>query len=273
MPTNYNTVVLATAGLVNFYETNEASGSTAPDSVGTNTGALNSGVTKGATGLTAGGGTDYAFGAANSGVTSSTPFVPGGSSVFSVEWLMKPSARPSVMGWCQVGPNDKASGGFVVWGDDSTAPSITVNGSVRISGGSPISIGTVYHVVVTYDGTNWRLYINATQRYASPPSDPAPVFTSGFKFGGGIPGFGPNTLTYSQFVGTMGKLAFYNVALSSSTVTNHYNNIPTDTTGSILDTGMSGGFARKAAAMLGGFSAFRRIFDLNPQGIYVPQGA
>lgn len=216
---NYVTVVLATAGLVDFYETNEASGSTAPDSVGTNTGTLNTGVTKGAAGLTAGGGTDYSFASGNSGVSSATAFVPGGSNEFSIEMLFKASTFSTTQVQLGVFGAD-GNTGVILWVYNKNTIAFEWNNSESYFSVTTIVTGAVFHIVLTYDGTQVRGYQNGVIRYPA-TTKTARSFTGGWVFGGNS----FHHINLAAYQGVEGKLAFYNVALDATTITNHYDAI------------------------------------------------
>ena len=83
-----------------------------------------------------------------------------------------------------------------------------------LTGPKPVA-GTTYHVVVTYDGANSRMYVNGAQVDVEPSTgallDNAAIFTVGAKSSGG-----------GNFAGTIDEPAVYNTALSAATVLAHY---------------------------------------------------
>ena len=82
--------------------------------------------------------------------------------------------------------------------------------------GPALIVGTRYHVVVTYDGTWIRLYINGVQVDASPSSNVLLDTTAvRSRWGRSRRGGG-------DFAGTIDEPAVYRQALSASMVNAHY---------------------------------------------------
>jgi hypothetical protein len=75
--------------------------------------------------------------------------------------------------------------------------------------------GTWYHLVVTYTGTQLRLYVNGTQHGLSGSIVSVEDHTTPMRVG--------NRPVTDHFGGTLDEIAIYGYALSAQQVTEHYN--------------------------------------------------
>ena len=71
---------------------------------------------------------------------------------------------------------------------------------------------TAYHVVGTYDGSNLRIYVNGDLKGTQQRSGAIVDGAGNLSIGGS-----------SWWNGTLDEVAFYNTALSSTQVRDHYN--------------------------------------------------
>ena len=139
------------------------------------------------------------------------------SNTFSAEAWVYPKASGTTMSPLA---SQNATNGFAItatsgnlWqatiGNGTSTTSVTSSATVSTSGWT--------HLVTTYDGTNLKLYVNAsptpTAATYSPVSSPTPL----------VIGAGYGTAIQSSFKGYIDEVAIYNYALSPTQVTAHYN--------------------------------------------------
>jgi hypothetical protein len=156
------------------------------------------------------------------------PFTPGlNPNVFTVEaWLNPTDVDGTISGptHCALSSGDFASprAGWLIYqsGEGWNLRMYNRNGtatSLSISGGGAVSPGSWYHVVVTFDGTTARLYINGAEVASGNPTSYIPGSSGGFAVGTRADGFFP-------WNGVADEVAFYGTALSASEVSAHYQN-------------------------------------------------
>lgn len=211
-PPTYDQTILATPGIIHYYPLNNLAGSTSVnDLVGTMNSDLVSGVTFG----TAGGCGD--------GSTCASGFNLG------AQQIRIGATNPGP--WPASGPFSIELGFYITSGSSSYQRIIGTTADnaqmyLQFSGGTLGVYPTTSTVrpddnawhfwVFTWSGTTWSHYNNGVA-VGGPASSPAPDYPSSTD----KTSIGDNSQAING--GKMQKVAFYNVALSASTVTAHYN--------------------------------------------------
>jgi hypothetical protein len=80
----------------------------------------------------------------------------------------------------------------------------------------PLAIGTWYHIVVTYDGVTFRIYVNGVQANSIAETGVLSFGTGALWLGG------YNTVGGYGFIGTIDEVAIYPRALTAGQIANHY---------------------------------------------------
>lgn len=96
-----------------------------------------------------------------------------------------------------------------------------LNTSLDLSGGGPVTAGAWHHVVITYDGTTARLYVNGTEAISGQPSGTPKVFVANPD---GPFVIGARSDFAFPWAGVADEVALYTNALSASDVLAHYQN-------------------------------------------------
>lgn len=92
------------------------------------------------------------------------------------------------------------------------------NGASVATGTTTVTTGRAYHAAAVYNGTNITLYLNGIQE-AQANTTPGTTPTLGMLVGASYAGTGTPTF---YFDGRIDEVAFYNTALSQTTLKNHY---------------------------------------------------
>jgi Concanavalin A-like lectin/glucanases superfamily len=92
------------------------------------------------------------------------------------------------------------------------------SGRLFLHGSTHLSVGAVYHVVIAFDGTNVRSYVNGLLDQTM--SDPGAV--GYFRNVTGLQIGGQTSSSDASFPGTIAHVAVYGSALSAATVVNHF---------------------------------------------------
>lgn len=209
----YSQTVVATTGVLSYWRLNETSGTSAADSVGTNTGTYTAGFTLNQSALINADATAHSVSLNGSTgyVTMGEPSSLNLTGAFSVEcWFKTPSigTQQNLFGNWDGG----AGSGYGLW-LNSGVVGLRINGTTPVASGA-LSSNTVYHAVGTYDGTNARLYVNGSL-VAGPTAASAPTTnTNPFLVGQEHSGV--------FYDGQIEEVAVYNQAMSAANVTNHY---------------------------------------------------
>jgi hypothetical protein len=210
--TSYSQVILSD-GPASYWRLNEASGTTAADSAGTNDGTYYNGAAPNAPGPVKDAGTAATFDGVDDmiGVPNAAGLDP--TSAISVEvWV-----RPSAIGTGYQNISDK--GGQYLLRVDNTAEGSRLSFFVTIAGnpeprisGPVLTAGTLYHVVGTYDGSNVRLYVDGTLAGTVARTGPIDVGTLPLEISHASEGINA----------TIDEVAFYDYALTGQQVAEHY---------------------------------------------------
>jgi hypothetical protein len=222
----YKGTILSTSGLQSYWRFGETSGTTAKDLVGGKDGTYTNGVTLNQSGAIAGDSDPAAsFDGSNDFVGYGDNYGFAGTASFSAEaWVNQTLAHS---GWSarifdKVNYGTNRDGWLVVNQAGDNLAFIRYSGSAQAGTSVGAAAGLItagngwHHLVVTYDGTNMRLYVDGVLR-AGPSSSTYAMnahtspFAVGATSGGGNP-----------FPGLIDDVAIYNVALSAQQVEEHY---------------------------------------------------
>lgn len=203
----YDIVVEATTGIVSYWKLQETGGDLAADSVGSNPLTINSGVVPGLSGCR--GLTAYEFTASCTGLLTSNLLGANGAGAFSYDMWICPSSTSGrgVLASCDSG----SSGWFALLDSGNIAWQTSDHGFYPE--GTSLSVGTWYHVAVTYNNGTVNMYVDGVNVCSGPNSFSS---TSGAStiVGSDVSGRG--------FAGLMQQVAFYGVELTAAQVAAHY---------------------------------------------------
>lgn len=218
----YADEVLADSPLA-YYRLGESSGTSMVDSSGNgHDGSYVGSPTLGATGLL-GGDSDTAM-VADSGKYATTPTGSWKSqSTVTVEALINPSAISGTLPNRFIGNDDElgASRSYSLDLDTSghLAATLWIAGSQRFCTGSTVLVtGNAYHVVMTYDGTDIKVYVNGVEDGNTSYSGTIQAGTAEIYIGCDPY---PDYRTTWRFQGTIDEVAIYSGALSSTRIAAH----------------------------------------------------
>jgi hypothetical protein len=234
---SYNSIVLAESGLVSFYELDESTGTSAADSKGTNTGTYTGGFTLGQTGVS---GQSVLFNGTSGYVTVPTSASLEITTNITLELWFKLTGAATTATWnkmlekgysadvspfvnytlgANTGTTAASAGHFVGTGGKTLDFCLTLGGVFNECFSNTIPLTNVwYYVVGTYDGSVMKIYVNGTLENSltvsgSITNSAQPLMIGAHNRGGSIAEY---------FPGTIDTVAVYNVALSSTAVSNHY---------------------------------------------------
>jgi hypothetical protein len=201
-----------TSGLVSYYKMDETSGSTMVDSHGTNNGTI-SGATINQTGKV---GKCYSFDGVNNYVATASNLGISGNQVRSFcGWLKSSKTNYSTEGYFFSAGGDGPNLHFGCAARGNPATWNVTEGNVWRNTGSSVSTDWT-HVVVTYDQSNIRTYINGslvdTFSYSSSNITNAPLYLSRY--------LGSST---AWFQGLIDEVGIWNRALTASEISELYN--------------------------------------------------
>lgn len=208
-------------GPLAYYRLDEATGTIADDISGNmNQGTLHGTITLGVTGLlTSGGDTAMTFDGTTGYISLPTSLIPTGSGhAWSLECWCRVTSLPGSTWNSMVNMGTISAGtlaGIYINNTGGTVTFAVGTGSVNIFSSTHVATNTTYHVVGTYDGTNIRLYVNGSL-VAGPSAVTVNLGTTYASIGA------DSSPAQEFFGGTIDEAAFYNYALSSGQVSNHY---------------------------------------------------
>src|SRR4029077_10291164 len=219
----YKQVILAETGLLRYYRMDTASGTVLTDSSGNGkNGTISGTVTYGTTGLIRGDtNTAMTFSVAGtSSISIPTTGLPTGANHWSVECWVKMPSLPSggttyFMCLC-LGTVTTGGKTIAIYYFAGTTKSFVLdndNGFDIASTAAPVA-GTTYHLVGTYDGSKMQFYVNGTAQNTGTAA------TMNLTYGSAYIG---NDGSGDYFGGIIDEVAIYNVTLTATQVTNHYN--------------------------------------------------
>jgi hypothetical protein len=214
--------VLGTTGLSSYWRLGEAPGAgTAAAEQGSVTGSYGAGVTLGQPGLLTGDSNTAAGVSGGSGslIGFGDAFDFAGARKFSLETWVKASST-DIYARRILSKELSNAAGLQGWflASLNTRLQFTrlLNGNYESVSGPPLQANTRTHLVITFDGTTLRMYINGTLIASSPSSqgmlDTSAAFTIGAKAGGG-----------GGFDGTIDEPSVYdNTVLTPAQIDTHY---------------------------------------------------
>jgi Concanavalin A-like lectin/glucanases superfamily/Bacterial Ig-like domain (group 2)/Immunoglobulin I-set domain len=204
-------------GPVAYWRLDETSGTNLNDTYNNNNGTYSGAETLGAASLIFGS-SDPAVTFA--GGTATVPYNPGlNPSTFTIEFWAEPTALAASY---VLALQDRSTGGrrgYAVQFDNVTSGwdfTLGTNNTqfATVSSGSPVQVGTLYHVVASYDGTTARLYVNGVL------VNSAPIVYAAVS--------NAVNLTIASRNGnnaapaTLDEVSLYNYAFTSTQVSTHY---------------------------------------------------
>lgn len=213
---------MGTAGLSGYWRLGEAPGATtAAAEQGSMTGSYGTGVTLGRPGLLTGDSNTAAglSGGSGSLIGFSDAFDFVGTRTFSLETWVQANAT-DLYARRILSKEFTNSGGLQGWFLASLNSRLQFsrlrNGNYESVSGSPLAAGTRTHLVITFDGTTLRMFVNGTLAASAPSSqamlDTPAAFTVGAKSGGG-----------GGFDGTIDEPSVYDgTVLTPTQIDNHY---------------------------------------------------
>jgi hypothetical protein len=221
--TLYSQVVLSD-GPASYWKLDEAAGTSAADSAGSVTGTYTTSPTLNQTSMVRDAGTAVSFSdSVQNRVTLGDNYDFTGTASFSIELWMTPTVANTH--YRRVVSKEGTGGWWFELNASSVSPANRLYFTRKDSGGGNdylqtaggLAAGTTYHIVVTYDGSNLRLYVNgalANGPVASSRSLPntAAVLT-----------LGNSSATGDPYGGLLDEVAIYTSALSATQVADHYN--------------------------------------------------
>ena len=222
----YSQVVLSD-NPASYWRLDEVAGTTAADSAGAINGTYTNGPALNQTSGVRDAGTAVRFDGTNDYITMGDNYDFAGTVAYSLELWVNPTAANS--NWRRIISKDRyvSSSDRGGWNLTLAAASDPIPNKVafgRYDGGSGstavnstigLQPGTWYHLVVTYTGTQLRLYVNGTQHGLSSSIVSVEDHTTPMRVG--------NRPVTDHFGGTLDEIAIYGYALSAQQVTEHYN--------------------------------------------------
>jgi len=217
----YSSLILAEAGLVGYWQMNEASGTALADSKGSATLTLAGTYTVNQASF-APAGKCVSFGGATAAAAAVAAALQPAN--VTAEIWVKPTTVTDVRSLIcsNLYPGSGNIGYELGWNiTGSNTNSLQFGGlsggwhTTTLGGSFGVTLGQWNHVVGTYDGTNLKLYVNgalqATTAWAGPLAYQSQVFAVGRQHSG-------NSLSAAL----VDECAIYNVALTAAQVNNHY---------------------------------------------------
>lgn len=208
----YPATILATPGLLSYYRLGEASAVPAVDQQGRANGVYGGSPTFAVPGLiSADPDTAVSFNGTSAFVDISDSGLPTGAAARTLEaWINTTDGSGSGRG--VVGYGSQTTGNDFEMRNYFGALALVVRPTVYTFNGV-VNAGRT-HLVITYDGTNARGYINAVQPSLEIPLTPATILAgaTGLEIG----------VWSNFFLGVIDDVAIYNRALSPAEVTAHY---------------------------------------------------
>lgn len=207
----YGTTIAETVGLLGYWRLDETSGAVAADHLGGPSGAYTGSPTLGVAGTLSDGNKAVQLNGSSQYVLIGNVATLRPSATVTIEAIVKPA---SVTGTQNIAGVGGPTVGYCLRMVGSEARFIVGGVIATVTG---LSIGTTYHMVGTYDGTNVRLYVNGT--VATPAAKTGAIdYGSDVNF---VIGQRHGIPASQYFNGVIEEVAVYSVALSQSTAAAH----------------------------------------------------
>ena len=212
-PVGYAQTVTGTSGVIGYWRFGDASGSTATAAVGLVTGTYGAGTTLGQPGLLTGDANKAVAFAGNATVGFGDAFDFAANAPFSLEAWVKPSTVDATSR--RIFSKESGENGYYLVNRTTNLQFARMsNGAYDTLAAPTLVAGTTYHVVVTYDGTTSRMYVNGTLVDSDTSALSIPNTTAAFVVGAKSGGGG-------NWAGTIDEPAVYSTALSANAISAH----------------------------------------------------
>lgn len=213
----YSDIILAESSLQSYWYLDEASGD-AIDQEGAIDGTYDGLVTRQASPLITNGNGIQVDRDDAAGIAFGNNYAFTGTSNFSIELWFKPAVVDGTVGVLANKWDNGASGWVLDYWDGGTRfRRFDTGGTSDFPTAAAMTAGTIYHIVVTYDGSDISIYLNAGTPTTGASTRSIVACTNPLalaRYGGG--GSGAD--------GLLDEFAIYNAALSSTAITTHYQN-------------------------------------------------
>jgi len=213
-PVGYQPTVTGTAGLTGYWRFGDATGTTAAATTRIVTGTYGAGTTLNQPGLLVGDANKAVTLAGNAKVTFGDVFDFTARAPYSLQAWVKPTTVDTTARRIFSKEESGGTGYYLISNSTRLQFARVVGTAYDTMNGPKLTVGSTYHVVVTYDGTNQVMYLNGAQVALGTSTrslaNGAALFTGAKASGGG------------NWSGTIDEPAVYSSALSAATVLAHY---------------------------------------------------
>lgn len=225
----YSDAVASTSGLKSYWKLAETSGTIARDTQGVRNGAYVGGVSLGQSGATGDAGTSAGFDGVNDHVDFGDTYDHAANAPFTIQAWVRPSATGAASTWRRIVSKESTTGGYFLYllpdsagtdraqrvGFERSSLSGKRVGTDSVRGTTALKAGVNYHVAVTYDGEQQRIYVNGKLEGQGSSGRSIPNHSGALRLGAASAGGG-------AYGGLIDDVAFYSAALSATTLEAHF---------------------------------------------------